>query len=113
MFDDYDMNVWSQDDLSISLTAYRQYLIKDNEKLYLWTDTSESTTETITFLTKDDLETVKYLIEKKKPEKIIAKGLTDYDNWVSMDFLMRGPIPTRLAEWLGALPHYTPEESRI
>jgi hypothetical protein len=108
MMNDYDMNVWSQDDHSISLTAYRQELFEEDGKQYVQTDTSESTAETITFSVADELYTVKYLIELDKPGKVIKQGLTDYDDWVSMDFLLRGPVPYKLAEWLGALPEYTP-----
>ena len=108
MFNDYDMNVWSQDPTTLSLTAYRQELFTEDGKQYVQTDTSESTAETITFSIHDNLETVKYLIEEDDPMQVIADGLTDYDDWVSIEFLTRGPIPTQLAEWLGALPEYTP-----
>jgi hypothetical protein len=108
MFNDYDMNVWSQDPTTLSLTAYRQELFTEDGKQYVQTDTSESTAETITFSIHDNLETVKYLIEDDNPMQVIADGLTDYDDWVSIEFLTRGPIPTQLAEWLGALPEYTP-----
>jgi hypothetical protein len=108
MFNDYDMNVWSQDPTTMSLTAYRQELFTEDGKQYVQTDTSESTAETITFSIHDNLETVKYLIEEEDPMQVIAEGLTDYDDWVSIEFLTRGPIPTQLAEWLGALPEYTP-----
>jgi hypothetical protein len=108
MFNDYDMNVWSQDPTTLSLTAYRQELFTEDGKQYVQTDTSESTAETITFSIHDNLETVKYLIEDGNPMQVIADGLTDYDDWVSIEFLTRGPIPTQLAEWLGALPEYTP-----
>jgi hypothetical protein len=108
MFNDYDMNVWSQDPTTLSLTAYRQELFTEDGKQYVQTDTSESTAETITFSIHDNLETVKYLIEEEDPMQVIADGLTDYDDWVGIEFLTRGPIPTQLAEWLGALPEYTP-----
>jgi len=108
MFNDYDMNVWSQDPTTLSLTAYRQELFTEDGKQYVQTDTSESTAETITFSIHDNLETVKYLIEDDNPMQVIADGLTDYDDWVGIEFLTRGPIPTQLAEWLGALPEYTP-----
>jgi hypothetical protein len=112
MFNDYDMNVWSQEGDTLSLTAYRQELFTQDGKQYVQTDTSESTSENITFSIHTDLETVKYLIENDDPAQVIADGLTDYDDWVSIKFLTRGPIPTRLAEWLGALPEYEPEEAR-
>jgi hypothetical protein len=112
MFNDYDMNVWSQEGDTLSLTAYRQELFTQDGKQYVQTDTSESTSENITFSIHTDLETVKYLIENDDPTQVIADGLTDYDDWVSIEFLTRGPIPTRLAEWLGALPEYEPEEAR-
>lgn len=104
------MNVWSQEGDTLSLTAYRQELFTEDGKQYVQTDTSESTSENITFSIHTDLETVKYLIDNDDPAQVIADGLTDYDDWVSIEFLTRGPIPTRLAEWLGALPEYTPTE---
>jgi hypothetical protein len=104
--DDYDLNVWSQDNDSLTLTAYEQAY--DTTANTVQTNTSKY--HSITFGVATQPSLVAYLIEEKNPEKVIKRGLTDYDNWVGFDFLTRDETRHLLLEWLGNLPEYEMEK---
>ena len=103
--DDYDLNVWSQDDKSLTLTAYEQAY--DPASRTVQTNTSKYYSITFDLATQPSL--VAYLIEENDPEAVIKSGLTDYDNWVGFDFLTRDETRQLLLEWLGNLPEYEME----
>jgi hypothetical protein len=87
---DYDYNVWSADDGEINLTAY----VPDTDYKHFFSRTFELNTEP---------EMVEYLIEHPEPKRVIKEGLTDYDDWVSFQFLTRDNTKLNLIEWLGNL----------
>ena len=106
---DYDYNVWSDADNKLTLTAYR---LKEVD-LYGTVDYNTDTEiyDSITFKLPHDHEEVLYLIDRPDPEKQLADyGLEDYDDWVSEEFLLQAhkKTPTRILEFLQALPDYTP-----
>jgi len=96
---DYDYNVWSNDDGEISLTAY----VPHTEYRHFFSRTFDLETER---------EMVEYLIDHPAPKRVIEEqGLTDYDDWVSFEFLTRDNTKTSLLTWLGSLPEVKKENA--
>lgn len=93
----YDYNIWSIDRGSLTLTAY-EWEYYDGE-LYMNTQNYES----ITFTAPEDIKEIEYLLDDMYLNQY---PLTDYDDWVKLDYLTRGNTPDRIQEFLHTLPDY-------
>ena len=110
LYTDYDYNVWSDEDNKLTLTAYRLKVVHVYE---MQTDINTDTEhyESITFSLPDDHKEITYLLDVPDPEQHLVKyGLVDYDDWVSEEFLHQAhrSTPTRILEFIQALPEYEP-----
>lgn len=106
--EDYDFNVWSDEDNKLTLTAYRLKIVHLYE---LQTDINTDTEifESISFHLPDQYKQVLFLIDRPDPEKQLTEhGLVDYDDWVDSSFLTRSGAPTEVLEFLQSLPEYEP-----
>ena len=106
--EDYDFNVWSDEDNKLTLTAYRLKIVHLYE---LQTDVNTDTEifESISFHLPDQYKQVLFLIDRPDPEKQLTEyGLVDYDDWVDSSFLTRSGSPTEVLEFLQSLPEYEP-----
>ena len=101
----YDLNVWSDEDGKLSLTAYRLMFFDYQGKIEIRTDTiSPENYTTIDFYLPDDFEEVLHLVDRPDPVEFLARtSLEDYDDWVSIEFLTRPGAPSRIIEFLDSL----------
>ena len=99
----YDFNVWSQEDGSITLTAYELSFVGAYGPSNIQTNSSRY--HSITFTAPEDIKEIEYLLDDLY---INHYPLTDYDDWVALDFITRDKAPARIARFIIDLPEYTP-----
>ena len=99
----YDFNVWSQADGSIALTAYELSFVGAYGPSNIQTNNSRY--HSITFTAPEDIKEIEYLLDDLY---VNHYPLTDYDDWVALDFITRDKAPARIARFIIDLPEYTP-----
>ena len=99
----YDFNIWSQADGSITLTAYELSFVGAIGFNNIQTNNSKY--HSITFTAPKDIAEIEYLLDDLY---INHYPLTDYDEWVGLDFVTRDKVPARIARFVTDLPEYTP-----
>jgi len=99
----YDFNVWSQADGSITLTAYELSFVGAYGPSNIQTNSSRY--HSITFTAPEDIKEIEYLLDDLY---VNHYPLTDYDDWVALDFITRDKAPARIARFIIDLPEYTP-----
>jgi hypothetical protein len=99
----YDFNVWSQEDGSITLTAYELSFVGAYGPSNIQTNSSRY--HSITFTAPEDIKEIEYLLDDLY---VNHYPLTDYDDWVALDFITRDKAPARIARFIIDLPEYTP-----
>lgn len=100
---DYDFNIWSDADESITLTAYELSFAGQATAENIQTNSSNY--HSITFNAPQDLAEIEYLLGDMYVNKY---PLTDYDDWVGLDFLTRDKVPARIGRFIFDLPEYVP-----
>jgi len=100
---DYDYNVWSDADGSITLTAYELSFAGWPKAENIQTNSSNY--HSITFKAPQDITEIEYLLGDLYVNQY---PLTDYDDWVGLGFLTRDKVPARIGRFLIDLPEYTP-----
>ena len=99
----YDFNVWSQADGNITLTAYELSFVGAYGPSNIQTNSSRY--HSITFTAPEDIKEIEYLLDDLY---VNHYPLTDYDDWVALDFITRDKAPARIARFIIDLPEYTP-----
>jgi hypothetical protein len=100
---DYDFNVWSDADGTVILTAYELSFAGSVSPLNIQTNSSNY--HSITFKAPHDIAEIEYLLDDMYVNKF---PLTDYDEWVGLDFLTRDKVPARIGRFIFDLPEYKP-----
>lgn len=99
----YDFNVWSNGDGEITLTAYELSFV--GALGFNNIQTNNSRYHSITFTAPEDIKEIEYLLDDLY---VNHYPLTDYDDWVGLDFITRDKAPARIARFIIDLPEYTP-----
>jgi hypothetical protein len=99
----YDFNIWSQASGELALTAYE--LSFAGAIGFNNIQTNNSKYHSITFTAPKDIAEIEYLLDDLY---INHYPLTDYDEWVGLDFVTRDKVPARIARFITDLPEYTP-----
>jgi hypothetical protein len=100
---DYDFNIWSDTDGTVILTAYELSFAGSVSPLNIQTNSSNY--HSITFTAPQDITEIEYLLGDLYVNKY---PLTDYDDWVGLDFLTRDKVPARIGRFIFDLPEYKP-----
>jgi hypothetical protein len=99
----YDFNIWSQASGELALTAYE--LSFAGAFGFNNIQTNSSRYHSIRFTAPEDIKEIEYLLDDLY---INHYPLTDYDEWVGLDFVTRDKVPARIARFITDLPEYTP-----
>jgi hypothetical protein len=99
----YDFNIWSQTSGELALTAYE--LSFAGAFGFNNIQTNSSRYHSIRFTAPEDIKEIEYLLDDLY---INHYPLTDYDEWVGLDFITRDKVPARIARFITDLPEYTP-----
>ena len=101
----YDLNVWSDKDGKLTLTAYRLMFYDFEGKIEIRTDTLvPENYKHIDFYLPDDFEEILHILDRPDPVEYLARtSLEDYDDWVSFEFLTRPGAPARVIKFLDSL----------
>ena len=100
----YDFNVWSQANGELTLTAY-ELSFAGAFGFHKNVQTNNSKYHSITFTAPKDIAEIEYLLDDMY---VNHYPLTDYDEWVGLDFVTRDKVPARIARFITDLPEYTP-----
>ena len=105
MIDLYDVNVYCDGD-RLFVTAYE--LKQDASGKYA---TNTDRYATIDFeMTESNHDVIAYLLDNEEWD---GEDWEDYDFWHTVDYLIEGNIPPRIAEFVSLLPFYEPVKVEV
>ena len=95
----YDLNLWSQSNGELCLTAYEWEATPSGDNLQANTNRYY----TRTFQAPEDLKEIEFLLGDLYLNEY---PLTDYDTWVDLDEVLNEDTPEAIRIWLNSLPDY-------
>jgi 2-polyprenyl-6-methoxyphenol hydroxylase-like FAD-dependent oxidoreductase len=105
MIDLYDVNVYCDGDV-LFVTAYE--LKQDKSGAYA-TNTDRYATLPIPMVDENH-QLIAYLLDNEEWQE---QEWEDYDFWHTVDYLIEGNIPPRIAEFVTSLPFYAPVQVEV